>query len=60
MPDGREDCYISDHVDIALGLNAAHARPEAERRIPRLGGDAEFADLYANALPGFFPLSRCR
>jgi raffinose/stachyose/melibiose transport system substrate-binding protein len=50
-------CYISDHVDIALGLNAASPNAEAARTFLEWVGSAEFASLYANALPGFFPLS---
>ena len=52
-----DTCYISDHVDIAIGLNAASPNAEAARTFLDWVGSPEFASLYANALPGFFPLS---
>ncbi|MGB1105349.1 MAG: carbohydrate ABC transporter substrate-binding protein [Alphaproteobacteria bacterium] len=52
-----DECYISDHVDIALGMNKATKNPEAARTFLNWVGSAEFADLYANSLPGFFSLS---
>lgn len=51
------ECYISDHVDIAMGMNPAGANTEAARTFLEWVGSAEFASLYANALPGFFSLS---
>jgi raffinose/stachyose/melibiose transport system substrate-binding protein len=52
-----DDCYISDHTDIAIGMNAKTKNPEAAKAFLNWVGSAEFADLYANALPGFFSLS---
>ncbi|MDO5529653.1 MAG: ABC transporter substrate-binding protein, partial [Paracoccus sp. (in: a-proteobacteria)] len=52
-----DTCYISDHTDIGIGLNAASPNAEAARTFLEWVGGAEFASLYANALPGFFPLS---
>jgi raffinose/stachyose/melibiose transport system substrate-binding protein len=52
-----DDCYISDHTDIAMGMNAKTKNPEAAKAFLNWAGSAEFADLYANALPGFFSLS---
>lgn len=54
--DGGE-CYISDHVDIAIGMNPATENADAVKTFLNWAGSAEFASLYANALPGFFPLS---
>ncbi len=51
-----DTCYISDHTDIALGLNAASDDTEAARTFLSWVASEEFAALYANALPGFFPL----
>jgi raffinose/stachyose/melibiose transport system substrate-binding protein len=51
-----DTCYISDHVDIALGLNAASPNADAAKTFLEWVGTPEFAQLYANALPGFFPL----
>jgi raffinose/stachyose/melibiose transport system substrate-binding protein len=56
-PAGQETCYISDHVDIAMGLNAASPNAEAARTFLEWMTTAEFAEIYANALPGFFPLA---
>lgn len=50
-------CYISDHLDMAIGLNAASPDKEAARAFLNWIASAEFASLYAGALPGFFPLS---
>ena len=52
-----DDCYISDHTDIALGMNAKSAHPAESQAFLNWMGSAEFASLYANALPGFFSLS---
>lgn len=52
-----DTCYISDHVDIALGMNAHGENQEAARQFLEWVATPEFAELYANALPGFFPLS---
>ncbi|MBK8139350.1 MAG: carbohydrate ABC transporter substrate-binding protein [Anaerolineae bacterium] len=59
VPEGAEECYISDHTDIALGMNAAI--PDAKRENAMLFLEwmttPEFAALYSNQLPGFFSLS---
>jgi raffinose/stachyose/melibiose transport system substrate-binding protein len=52
-----DECYISDHTDIAMGLNAASPNADAARTFLDWMGTAEFATIYANALPGFFSLS---
>jgi raffinose/stachyose/melibiose transport system substrate-binding protein len=57
VPNAGDECYISDHTDIAIGLNAASPNAEAARTFLNWVGSAEFASIYANALPGFFPLS---
>jgi len=59
-PPVRKDgdtCYISDHTDIAIGMNAKTANPDAARTFLNWVASKEFAGLYANALPGFFSLS---
>ncbi len=53
-----DECYISDHTDIAIGLNAASPNAEAARTFLNWIGSEEFGSLYANALPGFFSLSK--
>lgn len=57
VPAAGDDCYISDHTDIAIGLNAASPNAEAARTFLDWVGSEEFATIYANALPGFFSLS---
>ncbi len=52
-----DKCYISDHTDIAIGLNAASPNADAARTFLNWVGSEEFATIYANALPGFFSLS---
>ncbi len=52
-----DTCYISDHTDIGIGMNAKTENPETAKTFLNWVGSAEFATLYANALPGFFPLS---
>ncbi len=52
-----DECYISDHTDIAIGMNAKTENAEAAKTFLNWVGSAEFASLYANALPGFFSLS---
>lgn len=52
-----DECYISDHTDIGIGMNARTENPHAAKTFLNWVASAEFASLYANALPGFFPLS---
>ncbi|MDO5657440.1 MAG: ABC transporter substrate-binding protein [Paracoccus sp. (in: a-proteobacteria)] len=55
--DEGDACYISDHTDIGIGMNANSPNAEAARTFLEWVGGPEFASLYANALPGFFALS---
>ena len=52
-----DTCYISDHTDIGIGMNAATPNAEAATTFLNWVGSSEFATIFANALPGFFPLS---
>ena len=52
-----DTCYISDHTDIAIGMNAASPNAEAAKVFLEWIGSPEFAAMYANALPGFFSLN---
>ncbi|MBV6656293.1 MAG: carbohydrate ABC transporter substrate-binding protein [Devosiaceae bacterium] len=52
-----DTCYISDHTDIGIGMNAATDNPEAARTFLAWVASPEFASIFGNALPGFFPLS---
>jgi raffinose/stachyose/melibiose transport system substrate-binding protein len=59
-PDGTSKCYISDHTDIALGINAKSKNVEAAKTFLEWVASPDFAEIYANALPGFFPLSKAK
>ncbi len=52
-----DECYISDHTDIGIGMNAKTENPEAAKTFLNWVASPEFAAIYANSLPGFFPLS---
>jgi raffinose/stachyose/melibiose transport system substrate-binding protein len=55
-----DQCYISDHTDIAIGMNAKTGHPNEAKTFLSWVASDEFAKLYANALPGFFPLSNAK
>ena len=57
LPAGETECYISDHTDIGIGINAASPHRDQARTFLTWMTTPEFAELFANALPGFFPLS---
>jgi raffinose/stachyose/melibiose transport system substrate-binding protein len=59
-PAGASDCYISDHTDIGIGLNAKSANAEEAKTFLDWVGSEEFANIFANSLPGFFPLSNAK
>jgi raffinose/stachyose/melibiose transport system substrate-binding protein len=52
-----DPCYISDHTDIAMGVNSK-SKNKADAQV-FLGwlASKEFADLYTNKVTGFFSLS---
>lgn len=60
LPAGATDCYISDHTDIGIGLNAKSGNAEEAKVFLDWVGSEEFANIFANALPGFFPLSNSK
>ena len=57
VPEDGATCYISDHTDIGIGLNAASPNADAARTFLSWVASADLASIYANALPGFFSLS---
>jgi raffinose/stachyose/melibiose transport system substrate-binding protein len=59
-PPAGSDCYISDHTDIGIGLNAKSGNSEEAKKFLDWVGSEEFANIFANALPGFFPLSNAK
>ena len=55
-----DTCYISDHTDIGMGINAKSKNLDAAKTFLSWVASPEFASLYANALPGFFSLSNAK
>jgi len=55
-PEGQEEEYVTFHVDAGVGMNANTAHPEEARLFLEWMTTQEFAALFANELPGFFPL----
>ena len=56
-PAGVSKCQISDHTDIAMGMNAASPNKESATKFLEWMTTDEFASIYSNALPGFFSLN---
>ncbi|GGY43751.1 sugar ABC transporter substrate-binding protein [Pseudoduganella albidiflava] len=50
-------CYISDHMDLGIGINRNARNKEDAWKFLAWVGSQEFADLYTNRLTGFFTLS---
>jgi len=55
--DADSKCYISDHTDIGIGMNAATKNKEAVTTFLEWATSADFAGLLTNASPGFFSLA---
>lgn len=55
--DADSSCYLSDHTDIGIGMNAASKNAEAAMTFLAWTTSEEFAALLTNAAPGFFSLS---
>jgi raffinose/stachyose/melibiose transport system substrate-binding protein len=56
LPAGRTQCYISDHTDIAMGVNTASKNQAEAKVFLRWVASPAFGKLYSNSLPGFFSL----
>jgi raffinose/stachyose/melibiose transport system substrate-binding protein len=50
-------CFISDHMDLGLGVNRASKNKQDAFKFLAWVGSQEFADIYSNRLTGFFTLS---
>ena len=50
-------CYFNDHMDMGIGLNANAKHPEEAKKFLTWLTSEDFAKIWANAMPGFFPLS---
>lgn len=57
---GGGKCVIDDQPDIGMGLNAASKNQAAAKTFLNWIASDTFAQLYANALPGFFPLANVK
>lgn len=58
VPKAGDKCYISDHPDIALGVNAKSKNVAQAKAFLEFVASKEFATIYANSLPGFFSLQK--
>lgn len=50
-------CFISDHMDIGIGVNRKSRNKEDAFKFLAWVGSQEFADIYTNRVTGFFSLS---
>ncbi|WP_087018835.1 ABC transporter substrate-binding protein [Thaumasiovibrio subtropicus] len=57
LKSGDDECFISDHTDIGVGINANSANKEEAKIFLEWMSSEEFASIFTNALPGFFSLS---
>ena len=53
-----DKCYISDHMDIGMGVNTRSKNKADAYTFLSWVGSAEFADIYTNRVTGFFSLSK--
>jgi len=52
-----DPCFISDHTDIAMGVNSKSPNKADAKVFLEWLSSKEFADLYTNKVTGFFSLS---
>ncbi|MET3132956.1 raffinose/stachyose/melibiose transport system substrate-binding protein [Oxalobacteraceae bacterium GrIS 1.11] len=52
-----DKCYISDHTDIGMGVNAKSKNKADAYTFLSWIGSQQFADIYTNQVTGFFSLS---
>lgn len=50
--------YLQDHPDMGIGINAASKHKDQAKTFLEWVASPEFQTLYANALPGFFGMSK--
>jgi raffinose/stachyose/melibiose transport system substrate-binding protein len=60
LPKGQSTCYISDHTDIGMGINAASKNKDEAKTFLAWTTTDEFAQIFANEIPGFYPLSNAK
>lgn len=52
-----DPCFFTDHTDMGIAINAASKNQAAAQTLVEWMTTAEFAELFSNAVPGFFSLS---
>ena len=52
-----DPCFFTDHTDMGIAINAASKNKDAANKLVEWMATAEFAELFSNAVPGFFSLS---
>ncbi len=55
-PPAGQPGYITFHLDAGMGLNVASKHKQEARQFLAWMTTAEFGELFANELPGFFPM----
>lgn len=56
VPKAGDPCYVSDHPDIAFGMNARSKSADAARVFLAWVASPEFAKVYSDSLPGFYSM----
>jgi raffinose/stachyose/melibiose transport system substrate-binding protein len=56
-PEAQEEEYVTFHLDAGMGINAQTAHPDEARLFLEWMTTPEFAAVFGNQLPGFFPLN---
>jgi raffinose/stachyose/melibiose transport system substrate-binding protein len=57
VPKAGDACFISDHMDIGIGINKKSRNKDDAFKFLAWVGSQEFADIYTNRVTGFFSLS---
>ncbi|WP_163134569.1 ABC transporter substrate-binding protein [Agarivorans sp. Alg241-V36] len=57
VPEGQQQCYVSDHTDKGIAINSASPNKQAAYKLLQWMTSAEFAQLFTESEPGFFSLS---
>lgn len=58
VPKAGDKCYIADHPDIGLGINAKTKNLAQAKVFLEFVASKEFASIYTNSVPGFFSLQK--
>jgi raffinose/stachyose/melibiose transport system substrate-binding protein len=58
VPKAGDKCYIADHPDIGLGVNAKTKNLAQAKIFLEFVASKEFASIYTNSVPGFFSLQK--